>query len=356
MKEVFLMRKNLPILILLFLLLIGSLLTIKFINPTQSLKENKVSYKNALIGELMDYNVLVLNDFKTEGLECHGNMAVGKEIKAITDYNVYGSKKIEGNEITGNLYKDDITNAEDMTSFNNIFNELTSLSQQLAKVKANGIVKNDDNFGDQIDFIGTDNNINIFTITADQYNDLVLKTNGRLAFNFDVPDKAKVIVNIIGQEDVNLAVKSAVMYAGSVVSNDTENNKYILFNIPEAKTVLISSSIGNVLAPSSQIKSVIGEDYVYFSGQIICSSYEGVNNFGSQTFIMKVDDIWKLINDKSESVPNLDSKKDIVVPEVKDEEKVENPKTGDISSFLIMISLGLGILIIVLNKRKKMII
>ena len=54
--------------------------------------------------------------------------------------------------------------------------------------------------------IVSDSDVNVFNMTVEEYN--AMKTSENMALRYDVPDGSTVILNIVGEGDVNLVYRS----------------------------------------------------------------------------------------------------------------------------------------------------
>ena len=201
----------------------------------------------AFLGKAAEYNVFVENNFTVNGADCPGNFAVGGNVTVPESYSAY--KTVVGGTILGGSFLNGYTTADaEGIDFAVEFANLRATSAKLAAMVPNGYVTNGD-WGAEMKFVGTNDDINVFTMSVSEYNSILANSYGQLKFTFDVPAGSVAIVNITGEGYLNMAVNCGTYYAGQAVSNGTANNANILFNVPDAYGVSIGTSMGNLLAP-----------------------------------------------------------------------------------------------------------
>ena len=237
----------------------------------------------AFLGKAAEYNVFVENNFTVNGADCPGNFAVGGNVTVPESYSAY--KTVVGGTILGGSFLNGYTTADaEGIDFAVEFANLRATSAKLAAMVPNGYVTNGD-WGAEMKFVGTNDDINVFTMSVSEYNSILANSYGQLKFTFDVPAGSVAIVNITGEGYLNMAVNCGTYYAGQAVSNGTANNANILFNVPDAYGVSIGTSMGNLLAPNADVTSTDMGGHPHFEGQLICKNYEGVNEFGGTQFV-----------------------------------------------------------------------
>ncbi|MFR2045878.1 MAG: choice-of-anchor A family protein, partial [Oscillospiraceae bacterium] len=237
----------------------------------------------AFLGKAAEYNVFVENNFTVNGADCPGNFAVGGNVTVPESYSAY--KTVVGGTILGGSFLNGYTTADaEGIDFAVEFANLRATSAKLAAMVPNGYVTNGD-WGAEMKFVGTNDDINVFTMSVSEYNSILANSYGQLKFTFDVPAGSVAIVNITGEGYLNMAVNCGTYYAGQAVSNGTANNANILFNVPDAYGVSIGTSMGNLLAPNADVTSIDIGGHPHFEGQLICKNYEGVNEFGGTQFV-----------------------------------------------------------------------
>ena len=64
----------------------------------------------------------------------------------------------------------------------------------------------------------------------------------------------------------------------------TDNNKNILFNVPNASNVTIQDNMGALMAVNADVTSADGVNGNHFEGSLICNSYTGGNEFGANSY------------------------------------------------------------------------
>lgn len=237
----------------------------------------------AFLGKAAEYNVFVENNFTVNGADCPGNFAVGGNVTVPESYSAY--KTVVGGTILGGSFLNGYTTADaEGIDFAVEFASLRATSAKLAAMVPNGYVTNGD-WGAEMKFVGSNDDINVFTMSVSEYNSILANSYGQLKFTFDVPAGSVAIVNITGEGYLNMAVNCGTYYAGQAVSNGTANNANILFNVPDAYGVSIGTSMGNLLAPNADVTSIDIGGHPHFEGQLICKNYEGVNEFGGTQFV-----------------------------------------------------------------------
>ena len=208
----------------------------------------------AFLGKAAEYNVFVENNFTVNGADCPGNFAVGGNVTVPESYSAY--KTVVGGTILGGSFLNGYTTADaEGIDFAVEFANLRATSAKLAAMVPNGYVTNGD-WGAEMKFVGTNDDINVFTMSVSEYNSILANSYGQLKFTFDVPAGSVAIVNITGEGYLNMAVNCGTYYAGQAVSNGTANNANILFNVPDAYGVSIGTSMGNLLAPNADVTSI----------------------------------------------------------------------------------------------------
>ena len=237
----------------------------------------------AFLGKAAEYNVFVENNFTVNGADCPGNFAVGGNVTVPESYSAY--KTVVGGTILGGSFLNGYTTADaEGIDFAVEFANLRATSAKLAAMVPNGYVTNGD-WGAEMKFVGTNDDINVFTMSVSEYNSILANSYGQLKFTFDVPAGSVAIVNITGEGYLNMGVNCGTYYAGQAVSNGTANNANILLNVPDAYGVSIGTSMGNLLAPNADVTSIDIGGHPHFEGQLICKNYEGVNEFGGTQFV-----------------------------------------------------------------------
>lgn len=131
-----------------------------------------------------------------------------------------------------------------------------------------------------VKFKGTDPTLNVFTLTVEEYNALVGSESH--STNYDVPAGSVVLINIVGEGELNLVTGWGCSYAGNQLTSGNADNANVLVNVPDAQTVKIGSSVGSLLAPNSHITS--NENTEHYEGQVIARSFEGSVEFGHTRF------------------------------------------------------------------------
>ncbi|MDE7289217.1 MAG: choice-of-anchor A family protein, partial [Oscillospiraceae bacterium] len=200
-----------------------------------------VSAVNSMLGAANGYNVFVKGDYSVNGADISsngqlGNLAAGGNVSVPGDYTA--GKVVVGGEVSGSFHNG---MSDEKIDFDEAFSQLEATSNSLANLEANGTVTQNQWWGAEIIFNGSDPDLNVFTLTVDEYNAMRAQSPNQLCFSFNVPAGSHCIVNIVGEGSVDLAVNAQSTYAKEVISNGTENNRNILFNVPNAESVTIQN-------------------------------------------------------------------------------------------------------------------
>lgn len=293
--------------------------------------ENK-DLVQTILNQASIYNIFVEDDFSVNGANCLGNIMVGGNATVPSNY--YSNDTVIGGKVTkgGSFYNGSTTPLEANINVFESFEKLREISKKISKICPNGKIFSDVNNSLEIVFQGDNTNINVFTISASEFNEMV-ENNENLKFTLDIPKDSFVIINITGFDDINLNANNGVFYAGEAVTKHTPNNQYILFNVPFSNSVSIGASIGNLLAPSSKILSSNISGHDYFEGQIICKSYTGTNIFGELVFDgnqkLGLNIIEKMEEGKAQSIEEVKPSFDVFVEPTPDVENLDSNKTSD---------------------------
>ena len=239
-----------------------------------------------LLGDAADFNIFALENVTVRKADCNGYFAAGGNADIPDGYSTSGYAIVGGEVVSGSFDNGTLTPDEAGIDFSAAFAELRAVSATAARITPNGTIKKG-MWDADIVFEGTDSRLNVFTISADEFN--AMRTSSILSMHINVPDGSAVVINITGHtsdedDTVDLGVNAGAYYANHFVSNGTASNAFILFNVTDAKRVIVKSSMGSLLAPNSDVVSYDEGGYPHFEGQIICRSYTGVNGFGSITF------------------------------------------------------------------------
>ena len=274
---------------------------------------SKASAVNSVLGAANGYNVFVKGNYSVNGADISsngqlGNLAAGGNVSVPGNYTA--GKVVVGGEVSGSFLNG---TSDESIDFDEAFNQLTATSNSLANLEANGdIVAN--RYWGQISFNGSDPDLNVFTITVDEYNAMRAAYPDTLSFDFNVPAGSHCIVNIVGEGSVDLSVNAGATYAKESISNGTDNNRNILFNVPDAESVTIRDNMGALMAVNANVKSADGVSGNHFEGSLICNSYEGGNEFGANSYDESV-----IVN---KVTPPTSSEED--TPDDKEDEKPED--------------------------------
>ena len=169
-------------------------------------------------------------------------------------------------------------------NFADTFAYLRSSSAHLAGLQANGVYNGA--YGN-ITLDGYDKGVNIFTIDMYTWNSMA--GNGGYALNINVPEGSTILINITGGEgdsstSLNLAMHSLIVNGHHLQNNEQTGN--LLFNVTNAATININGFNGSILAPNSDIN---GGGW-HHDGNIVCKSFSGNTEFGSNPFNPPFDD------------------------------------------------------------------
>ncbi|MDE6599690.1 MAG: choice-of-anchor A family protein, partial [Oscillospiraceae bacterium] len=250
----------------------------------------------SILGGANGYNVFVEGNYTQTGNnnidvgDGGGVVAVGGNVDVGEGINHKGSSFEVGGSVTGTLQGDKVAVGEECSvDFKTTFDELRATSSAISKAEGTTVSNGSDSsyikseYG-TITLKGSDSDVNIFNMTVDEFN--AMKTSENMALRYDVPDGSTVILNIVGEGDVNLVFDWGAYYnGGSLTSGNKEGNSKVMINVPDGNNVTIASGVGSLLAPSSSVSS--GEDRGYnphYEGQVICKDFSGNIEFGSSSF------------------------------------------------------------------------
>ncbi|MCQ2529449.1 MAG: choice-of-anchor A family protein [Saccharofermentans sp.] len=238
------------------------------------------------LGAAKNFSVFVEGDFTATAADCEGNLAAGGNVQAPGSYSigidadnlaVVGGTHTEFNKEV--VVKTPSEAGIDMAAE---FANLRATSNKLAQFPVNGeVTKNQ--WNDEIYFTGTDDQINVFTLTASEWNSYV-GGDGRACVIIDAPSSSTILINIVGTGLETIPVNCGCRWNGAAVTNGSANNSKILWNIPGGNNIAVASSMGCLLAPNSNISAMGGYSNDHFEGQVIAKSYSGNTEFGCQTF------------------------------------------------------------------------
>ena len=207
---------------------------------------------NSLLGAANGYNVFVKGDYSVNGADISsngqlGNLAAGGNVSVPGDYTA--GKVVVGGTVSGSFHNG---TSDETIDFDEAFSQLTATSNSLANLEANGTVSQNQWWGAEINFNGSDPELNVFNITVDEFNAMRANGGGQLSFSFNVPKGSHCIVNIVGEGSVDLSVNAGAFYAKEAISNGSDNNKNIIFNLPNAESVTIQDNMGALMAVNAR--------------------------------------------------------------------------------------------------------
>ncbi|MDE6595062.1 MAG: choice-of-anchor A family protein, partial [Oscillospiraceae bacterium] len=243
-----------------------------------------VSSVSSMLGAANGYNVFVKGDYSVNGADISsngqlGNLAAGGNVSVPGDYTA--GKVVVGGEVNGSFHNG---MSDEKIDFDEAFKQLESASKSMADLEANGSVVANRYWG-QISFNGSDPELNVFTITVDEYNAMREAYPDTLSFDFNVPAGSHCIVNILGGGSVDLAVNSGATYAKETITNSSVGNKNIIFNVPDAESVTIKDNMGALMAVNADVTThASSSGNPHFEGSLICKNYNGSNEFGSSHY------------------------------------------------------------------------
>ena len=237
------------------------------------------------LGAANGFNVFVKGDYNVNGADISsngqlGNLAAGGNVTVPGDYTA--GKVVVGGNVNGSFLNG---TSDESIDFDEAFKQLENTSNSLASLEANGTVSQNPWWGAEINFNGSDPELNVFNITVEEFNAMRAEGGGQLSFSFNVPKGSHCVVNIIGEGSVDLSVNAGAFYAKEAISNGTDNNKNILFNLPNASNVTIQDNMGALMAVNADVKSAEGVSGNHFEGSLICNSYTGGNEFGANSYV-----------------------------------------------------------------------
>ena len=242
------------------------------------------------LGAASDHNVFTFGNFTSSGSDTEGRMAVGGNAN-LTNYSVGsnlassgGNTLVVGQNLTfasGQVNKGNAVYGTGATTSNfgipngsllqgNPINfsaaqaQLTSLSGQLSGISPNG---NFTNYYGTLQFVGTDANLNSFTVTAAAVN----SANG---IQISAPTNSTVVINI-GGTSIDFD------YFGISIANT--DKQHVIYNFYEATTLNIAgiSVLGSVLAPLANVNFSNGN----VEGTLIANNVSGQGEYHNYQFL-----------------------------------------------------------------------
>lgn len=268
------------------------------VEETEDYAENVRS----ILGGASGYNVFVEGNYTQTGNnnidvgDGGGVVAVGGNVDVGEGVDHKASSFEVGGSVVGTLNGDRVAVGEDCTvDFQNTFNELRQTSSAISQVGGTTVSNGSDSsyikseYG-TITLKGSDADVNVFNMTVEEYN--AMKTSENMALRYDVPDGSTVILNIVGEGDVNLVFDWGAYYnGGSLTSGNKTGNSKVMINVPGGNNVTIASGVGSLLAPSSSVSGGEGRGYnPHYEGQVICKEFSGNIQFGSSSFDYTIKD------------------------------------------------------------------
>lgn len=252
---------------------------------------------------LGNYNALVFGDFNSSNTDTEGSLAVGGNFTS-TNYTVgvklpstpFGSADAmvvggnvnwagSGSVNNGNLryagtgtFNDAnnptvnggnrIHDASIASIFNPLKTQYTGLSTYLGGLAATGTTTVQHFSKWQFDLTGSDNNLNIFNVSAAKLSDCD-------AFNVNVPATSTVLINIVDDNGHSLALSNF-----GISLNNGLSKQHVVFNTSSI-THITASSVGingSLLAP----KAYFDSQFSNLDGQLIANQFSGgyqINSF-----------------------------------------------------------------------------
>lgn len=178
--------------------------------------------------------------------------------------------------------------------FDEVFSMLEERSAYLAEKETNAKLDIDPFFNRGWTITGTDENLNVLSLTADQ---LALFTNADgdlpehyFKLDINIPEGSYLVINVPGKDVVLPITEVSMHYVredGTVIDDDIKENKPILYNLSEAeKFKYAGSTFGSTLAPKADAS---GDEGGHVAGATIAKSFSGGIQFGNSTVNLKSD-------------------------------------------------------------------
>lgn len=266
-----------------------------------------------IFGMAANFAVFVEDNFEPEGSYCDGRIAVGGDFinRAIGRDYLAGKSAEKSGTLSGiiagkaigldtgssdRLYvvgggtfnsnsvenKEIYSNVSDYIDFEDEFLYLrasATLLAELGPMDENGYPASSPyiNNGWSLEFVGEDPNLNVFTVSAAEFNEYVQYAG----LVFTVPKNSAVILNIYGSDDLDLS-PSFIRYAGKQIDRtNTSAAANILINILDAENVTTNGVKATILAPNSNIKATANH---HQEGQVVAHSLSGDLKVGATLF------------------------------------------------------------------------
>lgn len=266
-----------------------------------------------IFGMAANFAVFVEDNFEPEGSYCDGRIAVGGDfINRVIGKDYLAGKSAEksgtlsgiiagkaigldtsssdrlyvvgGGTFNSNAVenKEIYSNVSDYIDFEDEFLYLrasATLLAELGPMDKDGYPTSSPyiNNGWSLEFVGEDPELNVFTVSAAEFNEYVQYAG----IVFTVPKNSAVILNIYGSDNLDLS-PSFIRYAGKQIDRtNTSAAANILINILDAENVTTNGVKATILAPNSNIKATANH---HQEGQVVAHSLKGDLKVGSTLF------------------------------------------------------------------------
>jgi len=251
----------------------------------------------SILGVASNYNVFLSGSYRqtvhnnVDAGDGNGVLAVGGDYDVGAENSQKCASAAIGGSVTGTVDGTLYQGADTNIDFESAFSELKTTSSALASVATSEGATVENRYG-TLTFTGTNTDVNVFNLTAEEWAalkgaDAGTRANTEQGLYFNVPDGSTVIVNIVGAGPVDLTFNWGATYSstGQLTSGNKYGNSKVLFNVPGGNSVVIGSGVGSLLAPESDI---VSSNYAalnaHYEGQVIAKSFSGNIEFGSSTF------------------------------------------------------------------------
>jgi len=256
-----------------------------------------------MVGDASGYDVFIFGSgaFSSQNTDTMGNLAAGGNV-SLTNYSVAAgiagnpaltpnpAQLVVGGTLTaqnggvgsnqaGAIYTNSTPSLTSFTatggvhaqtlisSFSADQTEYTNLSSSLAGLAANGSTSGL-LAGNTLDFTGTSNGLNVFTVSGSTL-------SASQTINISAPAGSTVLINVTGTTAVN--------FQNGQVSETGVTAASVLYNIVSSSVDLVGSKDpkGSILAANAGVTGGYGQ----MTGQLIAGSYSGNTQFDNTLFI-----------------------------------------------------------------------
>lgn len=184
-------------------------------------------------------------------------------------------------------------NEDGIIDFADEMARLAAKSKQLANLPVKTTISDD-----CVTLTGTDDKLNVFTFTADQWSTAVTKT-----LKIKVPSSSYVVINVPGSNPTVYA--KDIQWNGSQIGQDGSVNSHLMFNYFEATSLTLTQgnyTRGCTLAPLATVDTGVVNTNPHNFGQIIANKITIHREQGYFSFDMPTSYIEEYIAENGENI------------------------------------------------------